>query len=108
MLSKGMLILTRKKGESFLIGDSIRVTIVESNRRSLRIGIDAPREMNIVREELAPEDGRPRPSLALVLTRLRRRKVVINGWEAAARLGSAARSRQRLNRDIDLLLTTLG
>jgi carbon storage regulator len=47
-----MLILTRKPGESLYIGDRIKVTIVESKGNQIRIGIDAPRETPIYREEI--------------------------------------------------------
>ena len=47
-----MLVLSRKPGEKILIGDNITVTIVRIGPNTVRIGIEAPREMNIVREEL--------------------------------------------------------
>jgi carbon storage regulator len=47
-----MLVLSRKPGERILIGDNVAVTIVRIGPNSVRLGIDAPRDMNIVREEL--------------------------------------------------------
>jgi carbon storage regulator len=47
-----MLILTRKLGESINIGDQIRVTIIEIHGNQVRIGIEAPRETKIYREEV--------------------------------------------------------
>ncbi|MCB0353435.1 MAG: carbon storage regulator CsrA [Bdellovibrionales bacterium] len=47
-----MLILTRKPGESVYIGDNIKITIVEIKGHQIRVGIDAPREMRIYREEI--------------------------------------------------------
>jgi|UniRef100_A0A7C4QS43 carbon storage regulator len=47
-----MLVLSRKPGEKILIGDNVTVTIVRIGPNTVRLGIDAPREMNIVREEL--------------------------------------------------------
>lgn len=47
-----MLILTRKPGESLYIGDSIKITIVELKGHQIRVGIDAPKEMRIYREEI--------------------------------------------------------
>lgn len=47
-----MLVLSRKPGERILIGDNVAVTIVRIGPNTVRLGIDAPREMNIVREEL--------------------------------------------------------
>ena len=47
-----MLVLSRKVGERLLIGDKIVVTLVRIGAESVRIGIDAPGDMNIAREEL--------------------------------------------------------
>jgi len=48
-----MLVLTRKVGERIQLGDNITVTLVKINGSVVRIGIDAPKEMVVVREELA-------------------------------------------------------
>lgn len=48
-----MLLLTRKIGESILIGDDIVVTIVELRGNQIKVGIDAPKEVSIVRPEIA-------------------------------------------------------
>lgn len=47
-----MLVLTRKAGEGIIIGDDIRITIVELKGGGVRIGIDAPREMKVHRQEV--------------------------------------------------------
>ncbi|HEY5313361.1 MAG TPA: carbon storage regulator [Pirellulales bacterium] len=47
-----MLILTRKAGEQLRIGDQITVTIQRVDRNSVRIGIEAPGEVPIMRGEL--------------------------------------------------------
>ena len=47
-----MLVLSRKPGERIMIGDDVTVTIVRIGPNNVRLGIEAPREMNIVREEL--------------------------------------------------------
>lgn len=47
-----MLVLSRKTSERILIGDEIAITIVRIGPNSVRIGIEAPKDMNIVREEL--------------------------------------------------------
>jgi carbon storage regulator len=52
-----MLVLSRKPGEKILIGDNVAVTIVRIGPNTVRIGIEAPRNMNIVREELCEPVG---------------------------------------------------
>ncbi|MBL9081723.1 MAG: carbon storage regulator [Planctomycetales bacterium] len=47
-----MLVLTRRVGESIRIGDGITVTLVQMAPGKVRIGIEAPPEMTILREEL--------------------------------------------------------
>ncbi|REJ72279.1 MAG: carbon storage regulator [Planctomycetota bacterium] len=47
-----MLVLSRKPGERILIGDDVAVTIVRIGPNTVRLGIDAPKHLNIVREEL--------------------------------------------------------
>ncbi|MFQ5735142.1 MAG: carbon storage regulator [Planctomycetaceae bacterium] len=47
-----MLVLSRKLGERILVGDDIAITIVRIGPNNVRVGIEAPRSMNIVREEL--------------------------------------------------------
>ena len=48
-----MLILTRKIGESLLIGDHIRVAVLEIRGKQVRLGIDAPPDIVVMREELS-------------------------------------------------------
>ena len=48
-----MLILRRKKNESILIGDNIRITIIECASDGVRVAIDAPKQISILREELS-------------------------------------------------------
>lgn len=47
-----MLVLTRKIGESVVIGNDVRVTVVQLGPGRVKIGIDAPRWMAIDREEV--------------------------------------------------------
>jgi len=47
-----VLVLTRKAGETFLIGDNIRITIASVEGDKVRIGIEAPRALTILRQEL--------------------------------------------------------
>jgi carbon storage regulator len=50
-----VLVLSRKAGERILIGERVTVTVVKIGHGGVRIGIDAPPEMAVVREELATE-----------------------------------------------------
>ena len=50
-----MLVITRKEGESILIGDDIEITISKISDGSPKIAINAPREMPILRKELYKE-----------------------------------------------------
>ena len=47
-----MLILSRRVGESITIGDNIVVTVVGVNGAQIRLGIAAPREVRVLREEI--------------------------------------------------------
>lgn len=47
-----MLILTRKVGESFVIGDHITVTVVDCVNQSAKIGVAAPKDIAVHREEI--------------------------------------------------------
>jgi carbon storage regulator len=54
-----MLVLTRKLMERLFIGDDICVTVVRLEGGQVRLGIDAPRDVTVVRAELVPD--RPGP-----------------------------------------------
>ena len=47
-----MLVLTRKSGEGIVIGDNIRIIILENREGRIRIGIEAPQEKKIFRLEV--------------------------------------------------------
>lgn len=51
--AKDVLVLSRKLGERILIGDKITVTVVKIGHGGVRIGVEAPTELAVVREELA-------------------------------------------------------
>lgn len=51
-----MLVLSRKPGERILIGTDVKITVIRIGPNSVRIGIDAPGHLNIVREELCLGD----------------------------------------------------
>lgn len=52
-----MLVLSRKPSQKLLIGDDIVITIVRIGPGVVRIGVDAPRGVNVVREEIVEEKG---------------------------------------------------
>ena len=52
-----MLVLSRKLGEKIVIGDSIVLTVVKIDRNQIRLGIEAPSNVAIFREEIAPLRG---------------------------------------------------
>jgi len=47
-----MLVLTRKVGEKLLVGDDVVISVVEANRGSVRLGVEAPRSVSILRFEV--------------------------------------------------------
>ena len=47
-----MLVLSRKLNETILIGDNIRVTLLGVDGDKIKVGIDAPRDIKVFREEL--------------------------------------------------------
>ena len=47
-----MLILTRKLGETIRIGNEIRITILDAKGRQIKVGIDAPPDVTVHREEV--------------------------------------------------------
>ena len=62
--AKDVLVLSRKVGERILIGDKVAITVVKIGHGGVRIGVEAPPEMAVVREELAKELERTERALA--------------------------------------------
>lgn len=52
-----MLILTRRPGEALYIGENIKVMVTRINGNQVKIGIQAPKEIGIVRDELVDDDS---------------------------------------------------
>jgi carbon storage regulator len=53
-----MLVLTRKAGQRLLIGDNIRITVLDCQNGRIKIGIEAPPDVMILREELRADATR--------------------------------------------------
>jgi carbon storage regulator len=62
-----MLVLSRKVGQRFLIGNQVAITVVKISHGGVRIGIEAPAELPIVREELLARFGLMRESIDEIL-----------------------------------------
>lgn len=64
-----MLVLSRKLGEKICIGENIFITVVDIDRGKIRLGIDAPRDIPIFREELLPlVNGAPKSAAAATVS----------------------------------------
>ena len=57
-----MLVLSRRLGQRFQIGEDVHITIVKVDRYYVRIGIEAPADVMIRREEILEEDEVPQNS----------------------------------------------
>lgn len=58
-----MLILTRRTGEALMIGDNVSITVLGVKGNQVRLGIDAPKDVSVHREEIFKkiQDGTERP-----------------------------------------------
>ncbi len=59
-----MLILTRKPGETVVIGDDVRITVLAVRGSQIKLGIDAPREVRVNREEVLEREIQARETHA--------------------------------------------
>jgi len=57
-----MLILTRRVGESLIIGDDVTITVLGVKGNQVRIGVDAPRNVAVHREEILDRPRTPNDS----------------------------------------------
>jgi carbon storage regulator len=64
-----MLVLSRKLGEKIIVGDNITITVVDIDRGKIRLGIEAPREVPIFRQELLPLKGEEVAPSATIVSR---------------------------------------
>lgn len=68
-----MLVLTRRSGETLKIGDDVSITILRIKGNQVRIGVNAPREVVVRRDELAAQDVLPPEAEVAILTAPRAR-----------------------------------
>jgi len=47
-----VLVLTRRKGESLVLGDDVEITILEVSRHQVKLGVRAPRSVPVYRKEI--------------------------------------------------------
>lgn len=59
-----MLVLSRKQGESIVIGDCVTITVAELRGDKVRIGIDAPKSVSVHRREVYDEIQRSKGPMA--------------------------------------------
>lgn len=64
-----MLVLSRKVGESLVIGSNVTVTVVEFRGDQVRLGVQAPRSVQVYREEIYEEVSRQNRAAAEVNVR---------------------------------------
>jgi carbon storage regulator len=54
-----MLVLSRKLGQGFRVGNGVRITVVKIDNNAVRIGIEAPQDVSIQRQEIVFELPEP-------------------------------------------------
>jgi carbon storage regulator CsrA len=52
-----MLVLTRKQNQEILIGDNVKITVLKIKGNTVRLGIEAPRDVNVLRGELPRKES---------------------------------------------------
>lgn len=56
-----MLCLSRRVNERIIVGENIVITVIGIDRGKVKLGIEAPKDVSIWREEIAPEDRVSKP-----------------------------------------------
>lgn len=92
-----MLVLTRKIDEQIKIGDDITITIIKLRNNQVRIGIEAPRDVRVLRGELGEKTGKQKDAEVVALetqatTARTRRTEVIDGLMSADEMIALGRS----------------
>lgn len=63
-----MLVLTRKQSEMINIGDDIKIKVIRTGQNSVKIGIEAPGDVRVLRAELLDEEETDQPTTPLKLS----------------------------------------
>ncbi len=63
-----MLVLSRKQNEKIVIADNISITVLKVKGNTVRLGIDAPRDVRIVRGELPPKEEESLANVTVVFS----------------------------------------
>ena len=73
-----MLVLSRKPGQQIQIGNDVTVTVVKTQGKTVRLGINAPQQVKVLRSELPPQEddqtSPQKPSQPLTANRLLRHR----------------------------------
>lgn len=92
-----MLVLTRKATQQIQVGENIVITILQVKGNSVRVGIEAPRDIRVLRGELRDEEpGRPAPETVID------EEVTIEAAETAMSPGNRVRSASTSSRQAPL------
>ena len=63
-----MLVISRRPGESFLVGDNLTITILEVSGDRVKVGIDAPKSVRIIRSEVLETENTNRAAVVSAST----------------------------------------
>lgn len=74
-----MLVLTRKKSEMIHIGGEIIIKVIQTGRSTVKIGIEAPENVRVLRAELCPSDKSPHTLATLIQERRKLRSTAVPG-----------------------------
>ena len=78
-----MLVLTRRPGQSILVGDGVELVVVRIEGDRVVLGIDAPREVRVVRTELLKDLTEEVQSAVAARARIRELLAILEPWAAA-------------------------
>ena len=86
-----MLVLSRKLNETILIGDTVRVTLLGIEGDKIKIGVDAPRDIKVFREELIEatkntnQQALSAPIVSFDLSKIKKKAADLEKKEGAAK-----------------------